>query len=119
MLGGAYSVDKARRLALGYSWFADEQLSIEERKQAFALAQTKHWDYVLTHTCPVNWEPVDLFLPCTDQSTVDKTMELWLQEVVDTIDYDHLLFGHYHSDRIINDKAEMLFHSIKQMLTKD
>lgn len=39
------------------------------------------YDFVFTHTCPISWEPRDLFLPMINQGTVDRTMENWLDDV--------------------------------------
>jgi hypothetical protein len=60
----------------------------------------KKFDLVLTHTCPFDWEPTDLFLGCIDQTTVDTSMEWWMNQVKDTFDWNIWLFGHFHADRI-------------------
>lgn len=81
-LPGAYSVDKWLRLANGWQWFADEQLSEEEMQYGRMLVNhEKSVDLVISHTCPIEFEPNDLFLGSIDQSQVDKTMELYLGEI--------------------------------------
>ena len=37
----------------------------------------RNWqvDVVFSHTCPLKYEPVEVFLPGIDQSTVDKSTE--------------------------------------------
>ena len=77
--GGAYSVDKEYRLSRGWSWWPDEQPSEASKANFEKRLQELQGkvDYVLTHTCPVRYEPVEVFLPMIDQSTVDKTTELW------------------------------------------
>lgn len=56
-------------------------------------------DYVLSHTVPVEVEPVWNFIPGLDQSTVDKSTEQWLQRI-----YDNLVLregwyaSHYHCE---------------------
>lgn len=112
VLGGAYSVDKDYRLSQGWKWFNNEQLSEEERSAIFDNIKGEHFDLVLTHTVPINWEPTDLFLPIIDQSTVDKTTELWLQDVHDNIDYSLWCAGHYHDNRFLRPRAVMLYHDI-------
>lgn len=117
VLGGAYSVDKFYRLENGWTWYPQEQMSEEEREfvDLLLLAEDdKKFDVVLTHTCPYSWMPRDLFLPQVDQSKVDNTMEHWLETVKDKIEFDHWYFGHFHDDRFIFDKAEMLYTSIKE-----
>lgn len=112
-IGGAYSVDKQYRLDNGWAWFEDEQLNEEERERIARKAhKVRFHDYVLTHTIPVQWEPTEYFLPFIDQSTVDKTMENWLSEVEKSIVYNNWYAGHYHVDKVVNDKVKLLFHSI-------
>ena len=55
---------------------------------------------MLSHTCPLSLQPTDLFLRGLDQSTVDNTMELWLEKLANSIEWKIWLFGHYHADRI-------------------
>lgn len=122
VIGGAYSVDKYYRLerAAGQSftgWFEDEQLDEEERATIMANITGKHYDLVLTHTAPIAWEPTDLFLRGIDQSTVDKTMEYWLQEVADSITFGCWLFGHYHADRIEAPHVEQFYQECEDLKT--
>ena len=67
---------------------------------------------VLTHTCPKSWEPVDLFLKNVIQSSVDKSMEYWLDVFKEYIQWEVWLFGHYHADRYVKPGVEMLYTSI-------
>ena len=111
-IGGAYSVDKEYRLARGSGWFESEQLTADERAKIFNRVCGQHFDVVLSHTCPLDWEPIDLFLPFIDQSTVDKTMEIWLNEVKDIITFDLWCFAHFHKDREERPFVEQLYESI-------
>lgn len=114
-IGGAYSVDKWYRLEMGRRWFADEQLTKEEMNYISDLVKGKSYDFVLTHTCPYEWRPTDLFLHGLDQSTVDNTMELWLQELKNTFDWNIWLFGHYHADRLERPHVEQLYQVIENI----
>ena len=116
-IGGAYSVDKDYRLLRGWKWFYDEQLHKEERKAIFDFVKGKHYDLVLTHTCPESLQPVDLFLPMIDQSKVDKTMEIYLEAVKDHIDWNVWLFGHFHASRIVDTGVEMFYTNIQRLRT--
>ncbi len=51
-IGGAYSVDKAYRLAKGYAWFPDEQLTLDEMHAVEQALAARDWrvDTVLSHT---------------------------------------------------------------------
>lgn len=114
VIGGAHSVDKYLRLMrAGYAWtdgniadpkkcgwFKNELLTLEEMIAIQKSNIGKKFDLVLTHTCPLDWEPTDLFLTHLDQTTVDKSMELWMNQVKDTFDWNIWLFGHFHADRI-------------------
>ena len=98
---GGYSVDKYKRLQMGWSWFENEQLNIEEMEIGKDLVKNNDnkCDLVLSHTCPILYEPTDLFLSCVDQSMVDKTMERYLGEIEFRLDYRTWCWGHYHSHR--------------------
>lgn len=100
VLPGAYSVDKYVRLVNNWSWFPQEQCNEEEMAAGVALAQSDSYDLVLSHTCPIIYEPTDLFLSVVDQSTVDKTTERWLGRIEYNLDYNLWCFGHYHANRI-------------------
>ena len=118
--GGAYSVDKYWRLekqAAGFysGWFANEQLSEEERNLIMSLVKGHRYDLILAHTCPYEWMPRDLFLSCVDQSTVDNSMELWLGELLQKCSWGVFLCGHYHDDRILAPHAQMLNLDIKNL----
>lgn len=114
-IGGAYSVDKFYRLQKGYIWYEDEQLTQEEMKQITSSIFGKHYDFILTHTCPFDWRPVDLFLSGLDQSTVDNTMELWLDELRTQCSWKVWLFGHYHADRLERPHVEQLYTVIENI----
>ena len=130
VIGGAYSVDKYYRLgqyAAGDHtalWFDDEQLSEDER----VLVKSnliRHLDlqssgsvvlphYILSHTCPFSQEPVDMFLPFIDQSTVDTSTEEFLDEIKQIliergIDY-RWFCGHWHVDRVAPDNLRFVFN---------
>ena len=109
VIGGAYSVDKWYRLDNGAIWFPDEQLTEEEMLAATIELTGTEVDMVLTHTCPINWEPSDLFLHTIDQNKVDKAMELFLEEIFQCFDWGVSCFGHYHADRIERPYVEQFF----------
>ena len=117
VIGGAYSVDKPWRLRQGWFWVENEQLSIKEMNECEQYIKSGPTDYdlVLTHTCPLNFQPIDLFLPGLDQSTVDNSMEVFLEKVRNMISYNVWLFGHYHADRLVRPHVEMLYHDIEYL----
>lgn len=112
-IGGAYSVDKQYRLLRGLHWFADEQPS--EAIKSFVEEQLeKHsWniDYILSHTCPLKYEPVEWFLNGLDQSKVDKSTESWLDKIENKLAYKKWYCGHYHGNKKI-DRMQFMFESV-------
>ncbi|MBQ8940681.1 MAG: metallophosphoesterase [Firmicutes bacterium] len=113
VIGGAYSVDKYWRLEHGYNWFSDEQLTPEEMKiiRQKVKEHNNREDIILAHTCPYNNRPVECFLSGIDERNVDNTMELFLQEIVDKIDYNNFFCGHWHTEKQ-DGKIRFLFHDI-------
>lgn len=120
-IGGAYSVDKYFRIgkfpkeSTWTGWFKDEQLTEEERNIISAYTKDQSYDIVLTHTCPYSWQPTDLFLSSIDQSSVDNTMELWLEDLKNNMNWGIWLFGHYHCDRVERPRVEMFFTEIEDL----
>ena len=112
---GAYSVDKWYRLENDWQWFAEEQLTAEEMKTAEEQFSGKYYDFVFSHTCPVSWEPNDLFLSMIDQSTVDKTMEVWMDKFKEKFLWKHWLFAHYHADRIERPYVEQFYIEVEDL----
>ena len=118
VIGGAYSVDKDYRLMYGYKWFRDEQLTKEEMDIIYNRVKGKHFDIVLTHTCPYKYEPVEVFLSGIDQSKVDKSMEHFLDKIEKNIKYDKWYCGHYHTEKKI-DNLEFMFKNIKKLFDNE
>ena len=119
VIGGAYSVDKYYRLARGWAWFANEQPSdeIRARVEQQLTARGKRIDIVLSHTCPLKYEPTEVFLPGIDQGSVDKRTEKWLDKIEDETVYRRWYCGHYHTEKK-TDRLRFLFQSI-ELLTAD
>jgi hypothetical protein len=115
-IGGAYSVDKYYRLMNGWNWWPDEQPTQEMKKGIEKCLDYQHWkvDAVLSHTVPLKYEPVEVFLPQIDQSQVDKSTETWLDSIEDRLTYRHWYAGHYHTEKEI-DRLTLLFESIREL----
>lgn len=118
-IGGAYSVDKEYRLSRHWTWYENEQISDEQRLEILDWIYDRHFDYVLTHTCPYNWRPIDLFLTYVDQSKVNTSMEYWLDDVLTNISYKHWYFGHYHTDRILGNNGKYDWHGDSRIFYHD
>lgn len=114
---GAYSVDKWYRLQMDWHWFSEEQLTTEEMAHAEKEFSGKTYDFVLSHTCPIDWEPTDLFLHNIDQTRVDKTMEVWMDKFKESFSWHHWLFGHYHQDRLERPYVEQFYEETEDIET--
>ena len=115
MIGGAYSVDKYYRQMMGWSWWEDEQPSEDIKAKVEQSLTDRNWqiDAVLSHTVPLKYEPVEVFLSCVDQSTVDKSTEQWLDSIEEKLTYKHWYAGHYHTEKSI-DRLTLMFESIRE-----
>ena len=124
ILPGAYSVDKEWRQLMHWPWYEDEQLSYHQRLDYLDRIYDRSFDFVLSHTCPYEWRPTDLFLSSIDQSKVDNSTEYWLSDVKKYIGYKYWYFGHYHANRDYGKVSEydwngetiMLFDEVRRIL---
>ena len=115
VMSGAYSIDKMIRLMYGYAWWPDEQPSDEIKRYVESQLDKLDWkvDVVLSHTTPLKYEPVEVFLSGVDQSKVDKSTEKWLDGIEDRLDYQKWYCGHYHTEKKI-DKLEIMFENMRK-----
>lgn len=109
-IGGAYSIDKARRIE-GQSGWADEQPSPAIKARVENALDLLNWqiDIVLSHTTPLKYEPVEVFFPGIDQSKLDKSTEEWLDGIEDRLEYEKWYCGHYHTEKKI-DRLQIMFN---------
>ena len=112
VIGGAYSVDKYFRLRVGRGWWEDEQPSDEIKEYVEKQLANNKIDVVLSHTCPLKYEPTEMFLPMIDQSSVDQSTEIWLDKIEERIEYKAWLCGHWHTDKRV-DKIHFLFNGFE------
>lgn len=129
VIGGAYSVDKNWRLSrVGLTeetndpkksgWFAEEKLTANEMTDCSLWLDTldSTFDFVFSHTCPKKYQPVDKFLSFIDQSTVDTSMETWMEAISKKIEVNYAwLWGHFHDDRIEAPHMEMFYNDIEEL----
>ena len=130
VIGGAYSVDKPWRLQRAgvtsrinpdyynpkvTGWFPNEQLTEAEMKDAYDMFVNKTYDFVFSHTCPISWQPTDLFLSLVDQKAVDSSMEYWLEYIKNSIGWCVWCFGHYHADRLERPRVEMYYNDLEEL----
>ena len=78
--------------------------------ELFPRLEERNWqvDVVVSPTCPLKYEPVEVFLPGIDQSTVDKSTEEWLDTIESKLHYERWYCGHYHTEKQV-DKLRFMF----------
>lgn len=119
VLDGAFSIDKDYRLRKGggYKWFPSEQPT-DDMKQ-YAIDNLKKYNYninyILSHTCPFGFVPMNSINVIYGGIDMDYSMELWLKdEIYDKVKFDKWYYGHHHID-MQHDKDKrlnLLYHSI-------
>ena len=113
VIPGAYSVDVDYRLATGLPYESEELLTTAEMDNIIDIAEKNKIDFVFSHTCPLGWERYidDLFLDGLDQSRIDKSMERFLDVVLENVEDTcrGWYFGHFHDDRDVGDIGHMLY----------
>ena len=129
VIGGAYSVDKYYRLEManaghtGYKWFYDEQLDEHERDEAqkmlFTGFRTGEPITIMSHTCPLNFKPTKNLIAQVDQSTVDDTMERWMDTLYIRalelgLPLTRWYCGHWHIDKTF-EPMRFMYHDIEQL----
>lgn len=117
-IGGAYSIDKEYRIR-GISWWEDEQPSEETKAYVEKKLDSLNWkvDVVLSHTVPLKYEPVEVFMPGIDQSLVDKSTEEWLDSLESRLSYRTWYAGHYHTAKKV-DKLELMFENFDEFCSR-
>lgn len=133
VVGGAHSVDKNRCLQKNIPYWFDEMPDDKTKQKVEArLEEENNKIYgMLTHTCPVDCLPTEVFLS-TRQSAllrrepdnaalkesfkadIDRSTEIWLSELKDKLDYEIWFCGHYHVDKRF-DKIFMLYNEIRPL----
>ena len=107
-IGGAESIDKNRRVK-DFTWW-EEELPTEEELKVISKNIRKHdckFDYVITHCCANRFHKyLDLLFDRTDILTD------YFDYIEDKIEYTSWFFGHYHTDKEIDDKHLALYDDI-------
>lgn len=126
VISGAYSVDKYYRLNMklqGYTnfrWFPDEQLTEKEREDAGKMLLDHEGPFsIMSHTCPIRYTPREQFIAAVDQSSVDNSMEIWLDDLLSEVWNKHMdlqrwYCGHWHTDKV-DDIMLFMYHDILEV----
>jgi len=116
VIGGANSIDKHFRVR-GVSWWDDEQASDEIMNYVEQQLEKLNWkiDIVLSHTCPYNYMPREVFLPNVYEGSIDNSMEIWLDKIENKLDYMRWYCGHFHTDKI-DDKIHFMYQGFRELI---
>ena len=85
---------------------------IHRRVEDQLAAHDYRVDVVLSHTCPLPYEPTEVFLPWLDQSDIDKSTERWLGELESRLHYRKWYCGHFHTEKTV-DRLRFLYETIE------
>ena len=116
VIGGAYSIDKYYRLALGYNWYESEQPNekIKNDVRKTLKNYNNKIDVILSHTCPFKYMPYEVFLENANQLDIDKSTEEFLDEIENNTKYQKWYCGHYHTDKQV-DKIRFMMNDIEEL----
>ena len=115
-IGGADSVDQFRRIE-GLSWWREEAITQEDIDRV----EPGHYDYILSHTCPLSVFEANKIHLCTLGNIVDDEEPLFkisnnsLEKLLDKITFNEWYFGHYHVDAYLGDGYTCLYNSFKEL----
>lgn len=94
------------------SWWEQEMPSQEEMQFGLATLE-KHGnkvDYIISHCAPQ--EIVSIALGYGDSDELTRYFNL----IAHTVDFDKWYFGHYHDEKTIMSKFNMLYHKIERVI---
>ncbi len=134
VMGGAHSVDKLRCLEEDRPFWEDEMPdeTLKARFEANLAAEQNRIYGILTHTCPIEYLPTEMFMSTRQNAVlkrkpkkkikrkklfkpdIDRATEEWLGEVEARTDYCVWYCGHYHIDKEI-DKIHMMCNAIRPL----
>lgn len=116
VMGGATSVDKQQRTPY-IDWWPCELPDEEEIEHARASLDACDWqvDYVITHTCSNMVAPRALYPSFGWQYPDTDRLMNFFDELEERLDYKKWYFGHFHRDRVIDDKHTLLYEGIVRL----
>ena len=105
-MGGAYSIDRYRRVR-NESYWEEELPSNEEYRQAAKNLEQHgfHVDYILSHTAPRSM----ILRLCATPDPHDAELTGFLDWVLHETQFCHWYFGHWHMDRTITPQCTAVY----------
>ncbi len=113
VIGGGYSIDKYIRLNRRYPYFESELPTDQIKVEIINKLEQLDWKVhgVFTHVAPLSKEPRWAFLSGVDQRLVDKSLETFLEEIENQLQYNIWYVGHYHVD--YESDIQLMFQKIE------
>lgn len=107
VMGGARSVDKDSRIE-HISWWKEEMPAIWEMDRALSALEAVNWevDYVVTHCAPRSIQ--QMISPWYENDP----MVSFLERVRQDLKFKRWYFGHYHTDRQVNEQFIALYNKV-------
>lgn len=92
------------------SWWKEELPSEEEMERGLkTLAENNNKvDYIITHCCP---REIAKLMQFYDGDSITR----YFDQIMNTVDFEHWYFGHYHKDANIYDRFTCLYHKIERV----
>ena len=123
-----YAIAKVTQVNIIDTKFVDEQLkevktivcSIDEMKEEQEKRQKyNEVDYIITHCCPYDifkeYSVYLITLSNIDQSNVEHTSEIMLNQIKNNIKYNKWFFGHYHVDIQLDEKHKCFLNDFVEL----
>lgn len=91
------------------SWWKEEMPSGEEFEEGRINLERNNWDvdYIITHCCATETQQL-----IGKEKYESDSLTAYLQEIKQKCQYHKWFFGHYHENRVINDKEILLYEQI-------
>lgn len=107
--GGAASTDKAHRKE-GYSWWSGEEAAYAETEHALENLERVGYkvDNIVTHTMP---QSLSAQLRGFRFKQVPCSTAMFLNTVLETVQYDKWFCGHFHMDEVLAAKRLFIFYN--------
>lgn len=113
--GGANSIDLWHRTE-GISWWREEEITDNDIDN-FMVAANKYnnkIDMMLSHDAPASMIPIIKLYSGVNDGDISNS-QIQLEKINQEINISKWYFGHWHIDKVIDDKFECLYKKIKEV----
>lgn len=111
-MGGGVSQDKHLRID-GLSWWKEELPSRDEYETALDTIEknNKEFDVILTHSAPT-----EILKQINPNFEGDELTNFLQMCVKDEVNYSEWAFGHYHIDKVFDNKYYAFYHDVTRIM---